>query len=92
MANAYLYAAFAFLAWRAYLDRSDVRDTFVASLLWPLILLYVAMEYLAKMVGWCFDVAVPPEPRFGFRRPIDGWPGFAVSFRWFELRFWKARR
>ena len=71
--------------------REDFQVAFVATVFWPFILVLLAGSALLDWVGWGFDIAKGTK-LFGFRRPNDGWPGFAVTFLKLEFQLWKNRK
>ena len=69
---------------------AEARMMFRAVILWPLTVPIVAVVLLFDLVGWEFD-AMRSKKMFGFRRPNDDWPGFALTVFYIEIQFWKAR-
>lgn len=67
----------------------EARSAFILSIIWPLT--FLTLILLAGAVGWTFDLK-PVKRVVGFRRPQDGWPGFAVAVCGIELLVWKKRR
>lgn len=91
----YLLAAHAFMFLLAWRSRDPaVRAALFVTLLWPVTLSVVTLQLCLEVVGWCFDFSETPEhlSTFGFRRPNDGWPGFAVRGFGVEFMLWKARK
>lgn len=91
--GAYLACGFVLLAWIAYLDRHDARPAFWAALLWPLVLVAIPVVMALEACPWRFLVVKRNDYRspWGFRRPDDGWPGWALRCPWWELQVWKDR-
>ncbi len=90
--NAYLYVMLVYLAWAAYIDRLSARDAFLAGSFWPLIVLLLFVVLVSDHAGWEFEIGHSPDDGWGFRRPEDNWPGFAIRCPWLELQFWKKRK
>ena len=96
---AYLAAGFAVLAWAAWRDRGDVPGSFWGSLLWPLTLLAVlfilCVRHIPRFFGWRGEVYFDRHRQLSSWdccRPVDGWPGIAISCPWFEIQLWKCRK
>lgn len=89
---AYLSGGVALLGWMALRDIDQMRQTFWAVLLWPLVLLLfpaIAFHDWLKRRGWHVDIERQPDQSpFGFRRRMDG-VGWAVRCLWLELQVWK---
>ena len=89
------YALLALIVWR---DVHDLREAFWLSVFWPLSLLFIAVGILLlwtpELWGWKADIVDRREGQkpWGWRRPVDGWPGIAVWCPLFELQYWKARK
>lgn len=91
-ATGYLAAVVAFQAIAAIRAADmDVRSVFILSAIWPLTLLTMILVLLAGAVGWTFEIK-GAKKLVGFRRPNDGWPGFAVTICGIELLVWKKRK
>lgn len=91
----YLLASYAMLflfAWRT--REQAIRAALLVTLLWPVSILIVGLSLAVATVGWQSDVDETPEhlSTFGFRKPNDGWPGFAVRGFGIEIMFWKRRK
>ena len=87
----YMVSVFVFQALTAWRNpREDFQVAFVATVFWPFILVLVAGSFVLDWIGWGFDMAKGAK-LFGFRRPNDGWPGFAVSIFKVEFQLWKKR-
>ena len=67
----------------------DCQVVIVASLLWPLMVVLIASSFLLDAIGWDFDLV--KGKWIGFRKPVDNWPGFAISVLKMEFQFWKKR-
>lgn len=69
----------------------EARSAFILCIIWPVTFLTLIAVLLVGAVGWTFDFK-PAKKLVGFRRPNDGWPGFAVTVCGIELLVWKKRK
>ena len=69
----------------------EARSAFIISMVWPLTILTLILVLLVGAVGWTFEIK-GARKFVGFRRPNDGWPGFAVTVCGIELLVWKKRQ
>lgn len=69
----------------------EARSAFILSMVWPLTFLTMILVLLVGAVGWTFDFKLAKK-MVGFRRPQDGWPGFAVTICGIEWLVWKKRK
>lgn len=91
--NYWVYGVAIMVAAMAIRDVSgDVRTSAIIAFVWPVSVTFMACVLSLWAIGWDFDIdGTKNDKWFGFRRPNDGWPGFAVTILKLEFQFWKKR-
>ena len=70
----------------------DARTMFVGTVIWPVMLLIVAVSFLLDAIGVGFDMVKSPK-MFNARRPTNTKiRGFALTLFYIEIQMWKARK
>lgn len=70
----------------------DVSHALFWGILWPIALVLIVVFLAIDKSGWEMDIKVNNTKRFGFRRPIGGGAGFAVTIFGLEFQVWKLRK
>ena len=75
-------------------NRYEMREFIIATYFWPIVLFAVlfmiGFEKLLNKIKWDADIK-KGEKIFRFRKPLDNWPGFAITIFYIEFQFWKKR-
>lgn len=90
----YFIVSYAMMVAYLWHDRNSyMRGTLLIIILWPVSLTVGLVSYGLYKAGWSNDIDETPKhlSMFGFRRPDDKWPGFAVRGFGLELRVWRKR-
>jgi hypothetical protein len=70
----------------------SVRICVMISALWPLSLIMLFAFVIVWTLKWDIDIANQRNPKmFAVRKPLDGWPGIAITVFHYEVQLWKKR-
>ena len=70
--------------------REENKMVFWFAVFWPITCIFMILLSITWAFKWDFDI-LPKKNWFGFRRPNDNWPGFAITIFKTEFCFWKKR-
>lgn len=86
----YIAVIFAFQLFVMRHNAYPLRDSIIASYIWPIALAFILLVFIIDQIGWDID-GVKSNKFIGFRKPQHNWPGFAITVFWIEFQFWKKR-
>lgn len=88
----YLLGFMAFMALCAIRNvDAEIRLIYLLGVFWPISLIIMVITKICWIIKWDFGFDYNKKI-FGFRRPNDNWPGFAITIFHGEFQFWKLRK
>lgn len=77
-----------FMAFRA--GKYDFNIGLLLCVIWPITLVLMVVELATKYCEWEWNMDYN-DKLFGYRKPNDGWPGFALTVFHVDFMCWKKR-
>lgn len=88
--SAYLLIIIIFSIFIAIRKPEENFSLFWFILIWPVTIIMMIIVAYLDYINYNMDVQ-KNNKWFGFRKPNDSWPGFAITICNFELQLWKKR-